>query len=74
MTTRDIHLAVSQATGETIASIARRGFTIDVHPPPRPDYDDDPEAYYVDWDAAEATRQSTCGVDPFPPRRRLSAS
>ena len=61
MTTRELHVAVSGATGETIASIARRGFTIEVRPPERPDFLDDPESYGVDWDAAEKAH----GVEAF---------
>ena len=52
----DLHRAVSRATGESLASIRRRGFSLlSAH---ESDHDDSDQlsAGFVDWDALEASR------------------
>ena len=68
MTTTELNRAVAHRTGETPDRIARHGFHIDR--PNRLSYDADPEAYVIDWDAADQAH----GVDPFPPPTKRTAT
>ena len=74
MTTTELHRAVARRTGETPDRIARHGFQIAGPAGDRPSYDDDPESYVIDWDAAEAARLASCRVDPFPPPSKRTAT
>ena len=68
MTTQELHRAVARRTGETPGRIARQGFQlIAERQAARPDFQSDPEAYGVDWDARPR------GVDVFPPLRKRPA-
>ena len=72
MTTTELNRAVARRTGETPDRIARHGFQI--LPTNRPSYDDDPESYIVDWDAADVARHLDCRINPFPPPSRRTAT
>ena len=54
MTTRQLHQAVSRATGEDADVIAQRGFTLVEEETPLAD--DDWESLALDWDEIEALR------------------
>lgn len=62
MTHSRVERAVARATGESLATIQRLGFSI---VEPQPNFSDDPPARpgIVDWDALELQR-----VGLFPPR------
>ena len=52
MTTRQLHRAISRATGEDVDLIAHRGFSlVDEETPPA---EDDWERVALDWDALQA--------------------
>ena len=55
MTTRQLHCAVSRATGEDIDLIAQRGFSLVEDE--RPDTDDDWAAMALDWHRLDAERR-----------------
>jgi hypothetical protein len=56
MRTSDLHRSVARVTGESLASIRRRGFSL--LGAPDSDHDDCGESGsgFVDWDALEASR------------------
>ena len=54
MTTRQLHQAVSRATGEDVELIARRGFTL--VDDDRPAADEDWAELALDWDQFDAER------------------
>ena len=55
MTTRQLHHAVSRATGEDVELIAHRGFSlVDVD---QPDCDEDWAAMALDWDRLDAEQR-----------------
>jgi hypothetical protein len=56
MNQRDLNRDVAQATGETVETIARMGFS-----PLRVPFEQDPEEYAVDWDELEAQRCAETG-------------
>ena len=56
MTTRQLHQAVSRATGEDVELIACRGFTL-VDNDERPEADEDWAALALDWDRLDAERR-----------------
>ena len=62
MNQRDLNREVAQATGETIETIARMGFS-----PLRVRFEQDPEEYAVDWDELEVQRRANL---PSPGSRR----
>ena len=64
MTTTELNRAVARRTGETPDRIARHGFQLMGD---RPDFQDDPESYAVDWDARPR------GVDFSPPLSKRPA-
>ncbi len=53
MNQRDLNREVAQATGESIKTIDRMGFS-----PLRVPFEQDPEEYAVDWDGLEAQRSA----------------
>jgi len=53
MNQRDLNREVAQATGESIKTIDRMGFS-----PLRVRFEQDPEEYAVDWDGLEAQRSA----------------
>jgi hypothetical protein len=53
MTQRELNRAVARATGETVETIARMGFS-----PLRVPFQQDPEEFAVDWDGLEAQRSA----------------
>ncbi len=56
MTTRQLHQAVSRATGEDVELIAQRGFSlVDENRPPA---DEDWAAMALDWDQLDAEQRS----------------
>ena len=62
MTQNDLNRAVATAIGETVSTVARRGFSL-VHPAvvkhdPEPCTPIDVEDRIVDWDALEAQRSA----------------
>ena len=59
MSQHELDSAVAQATGESLRTIRRRGFSI--IDPTETEFDSEPNilpAQIVDWDALEAQRQS----------------
>jgi hypothetical protein len=53
MTQQNLNLAVAQATGESLSTIAQMGFV----PLTRVPYERDPEDYSVDWDGLDEERR-----------------
>ena len=69
MTQLDLDRQVARATGESLRTVARRGFSIVELEEPRFDPEPDcPAPQVVDWDAVESQRSST-----FAGRRRRLA-
>ena len=62
MNQRDLNREVAQATGESIKTIDRMGFS-----PLRVRFEQDPEEYAVDWDELEVQRRADL---PGPTSRR----
>ena len=62
MNQRDLNREVARATGESIKTIDRMGFS-----PLRVRFEQDPEEYAVDWDELEAQRSADL---PSPTSRR----
>ena len=62
MNQRDLNREVAQATGESIKTIDRMGFS-----PLRVRFEQDPEEYAVDWDKLEVQRRADL---PSPTSRR----
>jgi hypothetical protein len=58
MTTRQLHQAVSRATGEDVDLIAHRGFTL-VDDSGQAEIDEDWAALALDWDRLDAERRET---------------
>jgi hypothetical protein len=59
MSQHELDSAVAQATGESLRTIRRRGFSI--IDPTDPEFDSEPNirpAQIVDWDALEAQRRA----------------
>ena len=59
---RDLNRSVARSTGETVAEISRRGFSI--ADPQFLDFDPEPELdHYFDWDSELALSRNTSFVD-----------
>ena len=78
MTTTELHRAVARRTGETPDRIARHGFQLigfgDFKSHRDADPQSDPEAFCIDWDAADAARLVGCRINPFPPPSKRTAT
>jgi len=68
MTQRDLERQVARATGESLRTVTRRGFSVVELEAPRFDPEPNRPPQVVDWDAVAALRSST-----FASRRRRFA-
>ena len=55
MTQNELNRAVARATGETVAEISRRGFTLDAPPAAITEFDQD-DLPRIDWDLYDLER------------------
>ena len=76
MTSTELHRAVARCTGESPDRIARHGFQLIGSAGGRhhADPQSDPEAFCIDWDAADAARLVGCRINPFPPPSKRTAT
>ena len=69
MSPRELHRAVAQATGESIATIERLGFLLADPGLPVTDADDEEFGpYVIDWDSLDTVRHDTRAPDPLDAR------